>query len=44
MSAETNALVIDNGSGRVKAGYAGEALPCVEFPSIIGIAKYKKLK
>jgi actin-related protein len=36
------ALVIDNGSGMVKAGFAGEAQPCVEFPSIIGIPKYKK--
>ena len=36
------ALVIDNGSGMVKAGFAGEAQPCVEFPSIIGLPKYKK--
>lgn len=36
------ALVIDNGSGMVKAGFAGEAQPCVEFPSIIGTPKYKK--
>ena len=36
------ALVIDNGSGLVKAGFAGEASPCVEFPSIVGVPKYKK--
>lgn len=36
------ALVIDNGSGMVKAGFAGEASPCVEFPSIVGVPKYKK--
>jgi actin-related protein len=36
------ALVIDNGSGMVKAGFAGEAQPCVEFPSIIGVPKYKR--
>lgn len=36
------ALIIDNGSGMVKAGFSGEAQPCVEFPSIIGTPKYKK--
>lgn len=36
------ALVIDNGSGMVKAGFAGESTPFVEFPSIIGIPKFKK--
>lgn len=36
------ALVIDNGSGMVKAGFAGESQPYVEFPSIIGTPKYKK--
>jgi len=36
------ALVIDNGSGMVKAGFAGEAQPCVEFQSIIGKPKYKR--
>lgn len=46
MDSETDnlnpALVIDNGSGMVKAGFAGESSPCVEFPSIIGAPKYKK--
>jgi actin-related protein len=36
------ALIIDNGSGMVKAGFAGESTPNVEFPSIIGIPKFKK--
>lgn len=42
INADIPALVIDNGSGMVKAGFAGEASPCVEFPSIIGVPKYKK--
>lgn len=35
------AIVIDNGSGMVKAGFAGDDAPCCVFPSIIGTAKYK---
>src|SRR5437879_4458897 len=39
---ETNAhIVIDNGSGMVKAGFSGEDSPCCVFPSIIGRPKYK---
>ena len=33
------ALVIDNGSGVVKAGYAGEDAPRAIFPSIVGRPK-----
>ena len=33
---EVNALVIDNGSGMVKAGFAGDDAPRVVFPSIVG--------
>lgn len=33
---ELASLVIDNGSGSVKAGFAGEDAPRVVFPSIIG--------
>lgn len=29
-------IVIDNGSGLIKAGFAGEDAPCAVFPSIIG--------
>jgi actin len=36
------ALIIDNGSGQVKAGFAGESAPCSVFPSIIGVPKYTK--
>lgn len=34
-------LVIDNGSGMCKAGFAGEDAPRVVFPSIVGRPKYK---
>lgn len=34
-------LVIDNGSGMVKAGFSGEDAPFCIFPSIIGRPKYK---
>ncbi|CAK4077744.1 unnamed protein product [Aphanomyces euteiches] len=33
------AIVVDNGSGRVKAGFAGDDLPRVVFPSMIGRPK-----
>jgi actin-related protein len=39
---ENTSLVVDNGSGMVKAGFAGEDCPCVVFPSIIGRPKHKK--
>ena len=36
---ETQALVIDNGSGMVKAGVAGDDAPRCVFPSIVGRPK-----
>ena len=33
---EVAALVVDNGSGMCKAGFAGDDAPCAVFPSIIG--------
>ena len=36
-----NTIIIDNGSGMVKAGFAGDDTPKCIFPSIIGIPKYK---
>jgi actin, other eukaryote len=36
-------IVIDNGSGMVKAGFAGEENPRCVFPSIIGKPKYKNM-
>ncbi|EPR79656.1 actin [Spraguea lophii 42_110] len=35
------ALVIDNGSGMCKAGFAGDDSPRTVFPSIIGVPKHK---
>jgi len=34
-------LVIDNGSGMVKSGFAGDDAPRAVFPSIVGRAKHK---
>lgn len=31
-----NVIVLDNGTGYVKAGFAGDNLPRFSFPSIIG--------
>ena len=36
MEGEVSALVIDNGSGMVKAGFAGDDAPRAVFPSIVG--------
>ena len=36
---ETVALVVDNGSGMCKAGYAGDDAPRAVFPSIVGRPK-----
>jgi actin beta/gamma 1 len=32
-------IVIDNGSGVIKAGFAGEMQPSVKFPSIVGVPR-----
>ena len=36
MSEEFEACVIENGSGRIKAGFAGDDAPKAVFPSIVG--------
>jgi len=38
---EVAALVVDNGSGMVKAGFAGDDAPRAVFPSIVGRPKHK---
>jgi len=38
---ESNALVVDNGSGMVKAGFAGDDAPRAVFPSIVGRPRHK---
>jgi len=35
-----SAVVCDNGSGVVKAGFAGDDAPSVVFPSIVGRPKH----
>jgi actin len=40
---EVTPIVIDNGSGMVKAGFAGEDSPSCVFPSIIGRPKYRNM-
>jgi len=38
---DSSALVVDNGSGMVKSGFAGDDAPRAVFPSIIGRAKHQ---
>jgi len=38
--ADSQTIVIDNGSGMVKAGISGEDAPRCVFPAIVGRAKY----
>ena len=40
MEDEITALVVDNGSGMCKAGFAGDDAPRAVFPSIVGRARY----
>ncbi|CAF3090054.1 unnamed protein product, partial [Rotaria sp. Silwood2] len=37
---ELNAIVIDNGSGMVKAGFCGEDAPRAVFPAVVGRPHY----
>ena len=39
---DTAALVVDNGSGVCKAGFAGDDAPRVVFSSVIGRPRYQK--
>ena len=41
MSDEVAALVIDNGSGMCKAGFAGDDAPRAVFPSIVGRPRHQ---
>jgi actin-related protein len=42
MSEGNEAVVIDNGSGMVKAGFSGEESPRCTFPAVVGRPKYAK--
>ena len=41
MGDEVQALVIDNGSGMCKAGFAGDDAPRAVFPSIVGYPRHQ---
>jgi len=41
MEEEVQGLVVDNGSGMVKAGFAGDDAPRAVFPSIVGRPRHK---
>lgn len=41
---ETTALVCDNGSGLVKAGFAGDDAPRAVFPSIVGRPRHQVIE
>ncbi|GAB4838087.1 Actin-8 [Ancistrocladus abbreviatus] len=40
---ECRPIVCDNGSGSVKAGFAGDDAPCVLFPSVVGEPRNRHL-
>lgn len=39
---EQQTIIIDNGSGMVKAGFAGEDAPRAVFPAIVGCPKHSQ--
>ncbi|CAM4758414.1 unnamed protein product [Rotaria magnacalcarata] len=39
---EFSAIVIDNGSGKIKAGFAGDDEPRVNFPTVVGRRRQEK--
>lgn len=43
MGEELQPLVVDNGSGMVKAGFAGDDAPRCVFPSIVGLPKHQNI-
>jgi actin-related protein len=36
---DNKAIVIDNGSGVIKAGFSGDNTPSIKFPSIVGVPR-----
>jgi len=38
-----NPIVIDNGTGTIRAGFAGEDLPKSSFPSFLGVPKHRRV-
>lgn len=44
MDDDIAALVVDNGSGMCKAGFAGDDAPRAVFPSIVGRPRHQVLR
>lgn len=44
MDDDISALVVDNGSGMCKAGFAGDDAPRAVFPSIVGRPRHQVLR
>lgn len=44
MDDDVSALVVDNGSGMCKAGFAGDDAPRAVFPSIVGRPRHQVLR
>lgn len=44
MEDDISALVVDNGSGMCKAGFAGDDAPRAVFPSIVGRPRHQVLR
>ncbi len=42
-SSDAYAIVIDNGSGTIAAGFAGDDAPRLVFPNVVGTPKHKPL-
>ena len=40
-SEDVSAVVLDNGSGMVKAGFAGDDAPRAGFPALVGRPRYQ---
>lgn len=43
MSDENQPIVIDNGTGMIKAGIGGDEVPKAYFPTVVGYVKYNKI-
>ena len=40
MAGKETTVIIDNGSGRIKAGFSGDSAPQAVFPSIVGRSRH----
>ena len=40
-SEESRTIVLDNGSNKIKAGFAGDDAPRSVFPTVVGRPRYK---